>query len=146
MNGGSQRKAIGDQLVEVRVVTRAGRLQSFTREECVFGYRRSALEDSGFVVVEATFQYEKDDPTALRREALTLLRDRRHKFPLKMPNCGSVFLPDPRLHDSLGSPGKAIEEVGLKGRRRGDAAISSVHANFIVNVGRASAMDVACSP
>ena len=144
MNGGSQQRAIGDQLVEVRVVTRAGRLKSLTRDECRFEYRRSALQDSGFVVVEATFQYEKGDPTALRREALTLLRDRRHKFPLRMPNCGSVFLSDPRLHDCLGSPGKAIEEVGLKGKRRGDAVISSVHANFIVNIGRASAMDVLC--
>jgi len=73
---------------------------------------------------------------------LTDLRNRRQKFPRKQPNCGSVFLSSTEMHASVGPPGRIIEEAGLKGVRIGAAEISYQHANFIVNLGGATATDV----
>jgi UDP-N-acetylmuramate dehydrogenase len=73
---------------------------------------------------------------------LTDLRERRRKFPLRLPNCGSVFLSTAAMHASVGPPGRIIEEHGLKGLRVGKAKVSRRHGNFIVNCGGASACDV----
>jgi UDP-N-acetylmuramate dehydrogenase len=73
---------------------------------------------------------------------IDILRDRRMKFPLRQPNCGSVFLSSPELYSAFGPPGKIIEMAGLKGARVGDAQVSPKHANFIVNLGDARAEDV----
>jgi UDP-N-acetylmuramate dehydrogenase len=70
------------------------------------------------------------------------LKTRRHKFPRKLPNCGSVFLSTAIMHASVGPPGKIIENAGLKGTRMGQAEVSTQHANFIVNRGGATAVDV----
>jgi UDP-N-acetylmuramate dehydrogenase len=142
MNGGSQRKGIGDQLLDVDVVEPDGALRTLDRAACGFAYRRSTLQESGAVVVSARFAYVPGDPSALRREAIAVMRDRKAKFPKSLPNCGSVFLSNPALYDTLGTPGRAIELTGLKGRARGGARISPLHANFIVNEGGARSEDV----
>jgi UDP-N-acetylmuramate dehydrogenase len=142
MNGGSQRKGIGDAVVEVTAVDPAGRLQHFARAACDFAYRASVFQRNGAVIVAARFRYAPADPAELRREAIAIMAERRRKFPSRLPNCGSVFVSDPALYATLGPPGAAIETVGLKGTRMGGARISPVHANFIVNEGGASSDDV----
>lgn len=142
MNGGSQRKGIGENVVSVTVVTRSGEIQKLSQTECCFSYRRSALQDSGAIVVETELHCPVADQNAVRREMLTDLRTRRSKFPRKLPNCGSVFLSTSEMHASVGPPGKIIEDAGLKGTRIGQAEVSTQHANFIVNRGGAKAADV----
>lgn len=142
MNGGSQRKGIGDNVVSVTVVTAAGEVQTLSREECSFSYRSSALQGSGKIVVEAELNCPKAGTQAVRHEMLSDLRIRRTKFPRKIPNCGSVFLSTSEMHASVGPPGKIIEESGLKGFRIGQAEVSTQHANFILNRGGAKAQDV----
>lgn len=142
MNGGSQRKGIGENVRRVEVVSRAGELLELSREECAFSYRRSALQGTGVVVVRVELECERQDPRQIRRMMLDDLRERRRKFPRKEPNCGSVFLSTSEMHASVGPPGKIIEEAGLKGVRIGDAEVSHRHANFIVNHGNASSADV----
>jgi len=70
------------------------------------------------------------------------LRGRRKKFPMKLPNCGSVFVSNPDMYSLFGPPGKVIEDCGLKGLTKGGAQVSSEHANFIVNKGDAKALDI----
>ena len=82
------------------------------------------------------------DRAVLRRVMLGDLKERRNKFPLKLPNCGSVFKSSPTLFALAGPPGKIIEDCGFKGRRMGDAEVSPLHANFITNQGHAKAADV----
>lgn len=142
MNGGSQRRGIGEQLLDVTVVDSDGNVRTLGRDECDFSYRHSALQKMDVVIVGARFKYEAGDPRALRKAALKILVDRSRKFPRKLPNCGSVFLSDPKMYDEVGPPGLAIERVGLKGARIGGAEISPTHANFIVNLGEARAADV----
>ncbi len=71
-----------------------------------------------------------------------ILSLRAQKIPLDLPSCGSVFLSSPSSKITNTVPGKLIEEAGLKGYRIGGAEISKKHANFIVNVGNATAEDV----
>lgn len=142
MNGGSQRKGIGDQLVSVTVIDEAGKIKFMSREDCKFSYRQSALQNSGLLLAEAEFLYEAGDVSSLRRAAVATLAERKRKFPRYLPNCGSVFISDPRMYETVGPPGFAIESVGLKGHRIGDAEISPLHANFIVNRGQARSSDV----
>jgi UDP-N-acetylmuramate dehydrogenase len=142
MNGGSQRKGIGDNVRRVWVVDRDGRQQELNRDECQFSYRRSALQGTGAVVVKAELECERNEPQLIRRAMLEDLRERRRKFPRKQPNCGSVFLSTSEMHASVGPPGRVIEDAGLKGIRIGQAEVSPLHANFIVNLGGASSADV----
>jgi UDP-N-acetylmuramate dehydrogenase len=142
MNGGSQRKGIGENVVAITVVTRSGEIQKLSQADCCFAYRRSALQDSGAIVVEAELHCPLADQSDVRREMLTDLRIRRSKFPRKIPNCGSVFLSTAEMHASVGPPGKIIEDAGLKGTSIGQAEVSDQHANFIINRGGAKASDV----
>lgn len=142
MNGGSLRQSLGTHIVEVDTCDRNGNRHVIPRAACGFAYRTSALQRNGLVVLSATLALERGDPATIRREMIGIMAARRRKFPLRLPNCGSVFVSDPGLYEKVGPPGKAIEEAGLKGTRLGGAAIPSVHANFIVNEGGATAADV----
>jgi UDP-N-acetylmuramate dehydrogenase len=142
MNGGSQRKGIGENVCRVKAVTREGETIELSRKECAFSYRSSALQGMGAVVVEVELECERCDPRRIRGMMLADLRERRTKFPRKEPNCGSVFLSTGAMHQSVGPPGKIIEEAGLKGKRIGKAEVSCQHANFIVNRGGASSAEV----
>ncbi|MFZ0390946.1 MAG: UDP-N-acetylenolpyruvoylglucosamine reductase, partial [Calditrichia bacterium] len=94
------------------------------------------------VVVKVVLECQPGDPKAIRREMLEIMRTRREKFPIRLPNCGSVFLSNPETYGTMGPPGKIIEEAGFKGFRIGDAQVSPLHANFIVNMGNARSQDI----
>ena len=142
MNGGSQRKGIGENVRRVWIVDQEGKQLELNREECAFAYRQSALQGTGAVVVKAELECERQRSQRIRQLMLEDLRERRRKFPRKQPNCGSVFLSTSEMHASVGPPGKVIEDSGLKGTRIGTAEVSHQHANFIVNLGGATSKDV----
>jgi UDP-N-acetylmuramate dehydrogenase len=142
MNGGSHRRGIGENVVQVTAVDRDGELVQLSREACRFSYRHSALQANGAIVVGVELKCPTGDIRQIRREMVADLRERRRKFPRKLPNCGSVFLSTSEMHATVGPPGKIIEEAGLKGARVGQAEVSRQHANFIVNLGDATAADV----
>ncbi|MDX2493622.1 MAG: UDP-N-acetylmuramate dehydrogenase [Desulfuromusa sp.] len=142
MNGGSQRKGIGENVVNVTIVDKTGVAQPLTQADCDFSYRHSALQDTDCIVVRVELNCPAGDSKKVRREMIEDLRTRRYKFPRKQPNCGSVFLSSTEMHATVGPPGKIIEDAGLKGERIGQAEISRQHANFIVNLGKASSTDV----
>lgn len=106
--------------------------------DLAFRYRTSALQGSAKLVLEATFQLEPGhDPAVVSAETLAGLNQRRNTQPYDWPTCGSVFR-NPLPHTA----GSLIEQAGLKGDRIGNAQISDRHANFILNLGGASATDV----
>lgn len=142
MNGGSQRKGIGDHVAWVRSVDAAGTQIIRQRADCAFAYRTSAFLFNNEVICEVGLTLEVTaSQNAQRREMLEILGDRRRKFPNKMPNCGSVFVSNPAMYADYGPPGRVIENAGLKGLRMGDAQVSPIHANFVINLGNATAKD-----
>jgi len=142
MNGGSQRKGIGEHLVSVSTVDMHGTVNQIPKAACEFSYRHSSLQAQQLIILEANFSFQRDNVERIRREMIEIMASRRAKFPKNYPNCGSVFLSDPKMYDVVGPPGLAIEKVGLKGERQGGAQISPLHANFIINLGNARSSDV----
>lgn len=142
MNGGSQRKNIGEVVKSVTVVDEQGNSMQLSHGECDFSYRASIFGKKNWVLVEAELQLHHDDPAKIRKRLLENLRNRREKFPRREPNCGSVFLSTKDLYEQAGPPGKIIEDSGLKGLSVGGAQVSNKHANFIVNTGTATTSDV----
>lgn len=106
------------------------------RAELRFGYRRFDLPP-GLIVTHVDFALAPGDPAAIQARMADAKRRRDAHQPLGWPNAGSIFKNPPGEF-----AGRLIEAVGLKGRRVGGAMVSDQHANFIVNVGAATAHDV----
>lgn len=143
MNGGSEQKCISECVVQVEAVSRIGERSVLSARECGFRRRHSIFQEGLHTIISAELSF---DSQVAYREMLPKMRQvmssRRRKFPMKFPNCGSVFVSDPASYSSFGPPGSMIEACGLKGFRIGGAAIAEQHANFIINLGGASAADV----
>jgi UDP-N-acetylmuramate dehydrogenase len=146
-NAHFQGALIGDRIETVGLVSRDGVLSEARAADMEFGYDRSRAQRTGEVVAWADFRVGRGDPSALRAVARRSLHVRKQTQPLSLPSAGCVFQnPDPRL-DPLPegvppSAGALIERAGMKGARVGGAIVSTVHANFILNTGGASAADV----
>lgn len=142
MNGGSQRRSISESLEWVEVADEYGIGHRFSALDCGFGYRQSRFQHEKVIVTAIEAKLSFDQPSVLRREMRSLLAQRRRKFPMRQPNCGSVFRSDPALYESFGPPGKVIEAMGLRGACVGAARVSLKHGNFIVNEGAATAEEI----
>jgi len=142
MNGGSQRKSISEVVEWVRVIDRDGRIRVLSKKDCGFSYRHSIFQNTDLIIVEAALKLQYGESKIIHSKMLENLRSRRSKFPRHLPNCGSIFKSATEMYETVGPPGKVIEEAGLKGLRIGGAQVSRKHANFIVNTGNATAWDV----
>jgi UDP-N-acetylmuramate dehydrogenase len=137
MNAGVPEHEIGTRVVEIAVATPHDGRVVIPREALRFVYRGVLGMPAGAVVLAARFQLEAGDRDSIRTSIDRHLAHRRTTQPIDLPSCGSVFKNPPGEH-----AGRLIELAGLKGARCGGAQISSVHANFIVNNGSATAADV----
>ncbi len=133
-NAGAYGWCMADSLVSVRFLARDGAVQTLPVSECGLRYRHSRFKETGEIVLATTFTLRQREETA---KAAELNRKRRETQPLTLPNAGSMFKNPPGT-----AAGYVIEQAGLKGHRIGNAQISDKHANFIVNLGGASARDV----
>lgn len=138
MNAGAHGGETADILVEAEVIGTDGTVSVLKPKDLDFRYRTSKLQGGDRIVTSATFQLSPGhDKATVKAATATDLKSRRETQPYHLPNCGSVFR-NPRPH----SAGKLIQDAGLKGFQIGQAQISTLHANFIVNLGGASASDV----
>ncbi|MEL7223383.1 MAG: UDP-N-acetylmuramate dehydrogenase [Cyanobacteria bacterium J06576_12] len=138
MNAGAHGGETADILVEAEVIDADGSLHTLKPEDLAYRYRTSNLQGSDKTVTTAIFQLSPGhDPAAVKAATAEDLRQRRTTQPYHLPNCGSVFRNPPG-----NSAGRLIQEAGLKGHQIGNAQISTLHANFIVNLGKAKAQNV----
>ncbi|QNI41078.1 UDP-N-acetylenolpyruvoylglucosamine reductase [Synechococcus sp. A15-28] len=139
MNAGAQGGCTADCLESVRVAPLEGG-ESFElgRDQLAFDYRHSRLQEEELVVLSARFRLDPGhDPDEITRITSGNLSHRTSTQPYTQPSCGSVFRnPEPL------KAGRLIEGLGLKGSRIGGAEVSTLHANFIVNTGAATAADI----
>ena len=143
MNAGAQGGSTADCLTSVEVIDQSLKdsvktTTTLSNADLAYDYRQSLLQGSDRLVVAAQFQLEPGhDAKELMRKTSGNLSHRTTTQPYQWPSCGSVFRnPEPE------KAGQLIEGLGLKGRRIGGAEVSPVHANFIVNVGDATADDI----
>lgn len=135
MNCGGRHGDIGPRVVWARAYDREGAERRFTRDACGFRYRASRLAE--FIVVEAEFEGVAGSPADIKARTREILDEKAATQPLGDRNAGCIFKNSP-----AGPAGQLIEQAGLKGLRIGQAEVSPKHANFIVNLGGATAADV----
>jgi UDP-N-acetylmuramate dehydrogenase len=139
-NAGCWGKELSEVLVEVDGFMPGGGPTTWKPADLKFGYRSSALREGklkGGLVVEALIQLERGDGEEAKALMARLTRERSETQPIKTKNCGSVF-----KNPAGDSAGRLVQAAGLKGTREGNAVISPLHGNFIVNEGGATAADV----
>jgi UDP-N-acetylmuramate dehydrogenase len=140
-------RLIGELVAAATLVTRDGRVSEVAGEAMAFGYDRSRLQETGEVLLSATFRVADGEPAALRAVARQSLALRKRTQPLDVPSAGCVFQnPEPtrdRVPDGIPwSAGALVDRADLKGARVGGARVSPTHGNFIVNDGSATAADI----
>ncbi|MCS6782653.1 MAG: UDP-N-acetylmuramate dehydrogenase [Gloeomargarita sp. SKYBB_i_bin120] len=137
MNAGAQGGCTAEYLVSAEVWM-DGQIRTLTPADLDYRYRDSRLQRTLGVVLSARWQCcPGDDPLALLQQTGAYLHHRRTTQPYHLPSCGSVFRNPPQY-----AAGWLIEQSGLKGFQIGRAQVSPLHANFIVNLGGATAQNI----
>ena len=148
MNAGCYGAYVADNLVSVRVVTRAGEVRELAAADLNLAYRSSTLPE-GWVIVSATFRAAKGDPAALEARMADQIAKRDASQPTKDRSAGSTFR-NPAGFSSTGRADdvhdlkawKVIDEAGMRGATLGGAQMSPMHSNFLINIGGATATDL----
>jgi UDP-N-acetylmuramate dehydrogenase len=131
-NTGAWGTQMSDLLIQVETIAPDGSLHEIPAHELGLGYRSSRLPE-GHVILAATLRGETRPSDEIKQRIQEFHNKRRSLHPIHEPCAGMVFLnPEGRL------AGEMIDNCGLKGVRVGDAEISRLHANFIVNLGHAT--------
>ncbi len=137
MNAGAYGGEMKDIVAAVTCLTPSGDIVTYQKDELDFGYRHSRFKESGEIVLSAEYNLAKGDYDEIKSKMDELMNRRKSRQPLEYPSAGSAFK---RPEGTFA--GLVIEESGLKGYKVGGAQISQKHANFIINLGGATACDV----
>ncbi len=129
--------SIGDLIISITTLLPSGETKVYHKNDLGFSYRTSPFQNSTQIILEAVLELSPEDREKIKSRINNLLSNRRVSQPLKWPNAGCIFK-NPSQH----SAGKLIDQAGAKGLRVGDAQVSTKHANFIINLGAATAEDV----
>jgi len=157
-NAGAYGGQMADNLIGVEVM-KGSKQFVLKNEQCKFGYRDSIFKHNNDLIISAEFQLHKGDKKQSLAKIKDILKARNEKLP-EFPSAGCVFknvminsenieqiknlrnLPQEYLERKKAPAAWLIESLDLKGYKIGDAQISDKHANFIVNIGKATANDV----
>jgi UDP-N-acetylmuramate dehydrogenase len=134
-NSGTQAGDIGQWTSRATVMTRAGEIIARERNDLVFAYRQSSLDE--LVIIDAQFDLEQEDPDEITKRMQKQWIFKKANLPMAHENTGCIFR-NPRGM----SAGMLIDQAGLKGEKVGGAEVSQRHANFIVTQPKATTRDV----
>jgi UDP-N-acetylmuramate dehydrogenase len=148
MNAGCYGSYVADVLQQVRIVTRAGRIETLPAAALNLRYRQSDLPE-GAVIVAAVFRAQEGDPAVLEARMAEQIAKRDASQPTKDRSAGSTFR-NPLGRSSTGAADdshelkawKVIDDAGMRGARLGGAQMSQMHSNFLINAGGATAADL----
>jgi UDP-N-acetylmuramate dehydrogenase len=137
MNAGAFGQYIGECVRKVDTIAYSGARRTWKASELAFDYRRSTLQPESLIILKVILELQAAEQQLVLERLEAFLEYRSSNHPLDLPSAGSVFRNPP------GQPaGLLIEMAGLKGFQVGDAQVSAKHANFIVNLGHATAVQV----
>jgi UDP-N-acetylmuramate dehydrogenase len=136
MNAGAYGREIVDVIEQATIVTRQGQVQTLDRAALGLGYRRSGLPE-GAIVVEAALRGAPEDAATVAGRMRDIQARRAQSQPIRARTGGSTFANPPGA-----KAWELIDRAGCRGLRRGDAQISELHCNFLINTGDATAADL----
>ena len=134
-NAGSYGCEIKDVVKSVVIMSSDGKLDRIAAKDLGFGYRRSGIKPED-IVLNANILLHKDDKDLVAGRAQKYLAEKMKTQPISARSAGCVF-----KNPEGGSAGKLLEEAGCKGMKTGNIEVSSLHANFFVNLGNGTASD-----
>jgi UDP-N-acetylmuramate dehydrogenase len=143
MNAGAFGGETWRHVVEVETINHRGELRRRVASDFDIAYRHVAYRNvtgphhEWFTGAQLSFAERGESLESGEAEIRSLLKRRKETQPIGEPSCGSVFTNPPGHHAA-----KLIESAGLKGHRIGGAVVSTKHANFIINEGKAKAADI----
>ena len=136
MNAGAHGGEVKDVLIEARGVDRTGARRAFSCAEMGFSYRHSSAPED-VIFTAAVFQGRPGDPAAIEAEMERITRAREASQPIREKTGGSTFKNPPGA-----KAWELIDRAGCRGLRLGDAEVSTMHCNFLINRGQATAADL----
>jgi UDP-N-acetylmuramate dehydrogenase len=136
MNAGAYGRETKDVLVEARAVDRQGKMHVLKNGDFHFSYRHSELP-ADWIATEALFHGEPGDRAAIRAEMEKITEAREATQPIKSRTGGSTFKNPPGQKSW-----QLIDAAGCRGLAVGDAQVSELHCNFLINRGNATAADI----
>jgi UDP-N-acetylmuramate dehydrogenase len=136
MNGGAYGRETKDALVEARALDRQGRLHVLSNADMHYTYRHCGAPED-FIFTEALFQGQPGDRDAISAEMDKITESREATQPIKSRTGGSTFK-NPPGHKAW----QLIDAAGCRGLKVGQAQVSEMHCNFLINTGGASASDI----
>ena len=137
MNAGAYGSEIKDFIVETKILTYDGKIQTLNLDEQQFEYRNSIFSKLKVVILETTLKLKKGNTEEIKKKMEEFSISRRSSQPIEFPSAGSTFKRKEGIITA-----KLIDECGLKGYSIGDAEVSTKHAGFIINKGNATFEDV----
>lgn len=143
MNAGAYGKEVSEALVWIEALTKEGHIIRLSREVLPMRYRHGGLPE-GTLVIRAAFRMAPEAPEAIARRQAQLAAERRGKIRLlpSMGTAGSAFKNPPEEISEGRKAWQLIDAVGGRGLRRGGAMFAEEHANFLLNMGGATARDL----
>jgi UDP-N-acetylmuramate dehydrogenase len=136
MNAGAHGGETTDVLIAARGVDRRGKVHVFSHAEMGFGYRHSGVP-ADVIFTEALFQGRPGDPAAILAQMDRVTEAREAAQPIREKTGGSTFKNPPG-----GKAWQLIDAAGCRGLAIGDAQVSEMHCNFLINRGAATAADI----
>lgn len=137
MNAGAYGGEMAQVVEQAKVIDKFGEVLTMDNDSMEFGYRKSAIKNHPFAVVEVTYKLQKGEKEKIKARMDELAAARREKQPLEFPSAGSTFK-RPEGYFA----GKLIMDAGLRGYRVGGAQVSEKHCGFVINRGGATAADI----
>lgn len=134
-NAGTQAGDIGQWTCGATVMTRGGEIIGRERNDLVFAYRQSSLDE--LVILDAKFELEEENPDDITKRMQKQWIFKKANLPMAHENTGCIFR-NPRGM----SAGMLIDQAGLKGETVGGAEVSQRHANFFITHAKATTRDV----
>lgn len=134
-NAGTQAGDIGQWTCGATVMTRGGEIVARERNDLVFAYRQSSLDE--LAILDAKFELEEENPDDITKRMQKQWIFKKANLPMTHENTGCIFR-NPRGM----SAGMLIDQAGLKGETVGGAEVSQRHANFFITHPKATTRDV----
>jgi UDP-N-acetylmuramate dehydrogenase len=136
MNGGAYGRETKDALIEARAVDRRGGIHVLSNAGMHYTYRHCGASED-YIFTQATFRGERGDPAVIAAEMDKITEAREATQPVKSRTGGSTFKNPPGA-----KAWQLIDAAGCRGLRQGNAQVSELHCNFLINLGGAAAADI----